>query len=42
MLRSAYTAMCKACEGILRHGRAYEADSEYISSIDLLKLIDGN
>jgi len=42
MLRSAYTAMCKACESILRHGRAFEADSEYISSVDLIKLIDGN
>lgn len=42
MLRSAYTAMRKASENILRHGRAYEADSEYISSIELIKLIDGN
>ena len=42
MLRSAYTAMCKASEDILRHGRAYEADKNYVSSVDLIKLIEGN
>ena len=42
MLRSAYTAMTKACESILKHGRASEADEEYISSVDMIKLIEGN
>jgi len=40
LIRSAYPAMCKTAESILRHGRAYEADKEYCMSIkEILTLI---
>jgi len=42
MLRSSYTSMLKAAEKILCYGRAYEADQDYISALDLIKLIEGN
>jgi phosphoenolpyruvate phosphomutase len=42
LLRSAYSAMTETAESILRNGRAFEADEKYISSVGLLKLIEGN
>jgi phosphoenolpyruvate phosphomutase len=42
MLRSSYTSMLKTAETILHHERAYEADKEYVSSLELIKLIEGN
>ena len=42
MLRSSYTSMLKTAENILRYERAHEADQDYISALDLIKLIKGN
>ena len=42
MLRSSYTGMLKAANEILQFGRAHEADHNYISALDLIKLIGGN
>jgi phosphoenolpyruvate phosphomutase len=42
LLRSAYTAMNDTAVRILRDGRAYDADQDYISATGLIKLIDGN
>jgi PEP phosphonomutase and related enzymes len=42
LLRASYTAMQKAALSILEHGRALEADREYISALELISLIDGN
>lgn len=42
LLRSAYPAMTKTAESILKHGRAMEADKKYCMSIsEVLKLIPG-
>lgn len=42
LLRSAYPAMVKTAESILKHGRAAEADKKYCLSInEVLKLIPG-
>jgi phosphoenolpyruvate phosphomutase len=42
MLRSAYTGMQNTAQKILRHKRAYEADQDYISALDLIRLIEKN
>jgi len=42
MLRSSYTNMLKTAEKILSHGRAHEADDDYISALNLIKLIEEN
>jgi len=42
MLRTSYTSMLKTAEKILRYGRTYEADQDYISALDLINLIPGN
>ena len=39
LLRSAYPAMVKVAESILKHGRAYEADKFCLSIKDILNLI---
>ena len=41
LLRSAYPAMQKTAESILRHARAHEADTEYCMPVkEILRLID--
>lgn len=42
LLRAAYTSMTTAAESILRHGRAYEADQDYIAALALIRIIEGN
>ncbi|TKX28873.1 phosphoenolpyruvate mutase [Campylobacter aviculae] len=42
LLRSAYTAMKETATSILTHKRSLEADKNYISALDLIKLIKGN
>ncbi|EAI3906343.1 phosphoenolpyruvate mutase [Campylobacter lari] len=42
LLRSAYSAMKTTATLILQNGRSLEADKEYISALDLIKLIKGN
>jgi phosphoenolpyruvate phosphomutase len=42
MLRSSYTGMLAAAEKILCNERAYDADQNYISALELIKLIEGN
>ena len=42
LLRSSYTAMVKTAEKILSSGRAFEADEDYISALNLINLIEGN
>ena len=39
LLRSAYPAMLKTAESILKHGRSKEADADCISTKDILGLI---
>lgn len=41
LLRSAYPAMVKTAESILKNGRSLEADSELMSIKDILELIPG-
>lgn len=42
MLRSAYTGMITTAEKILENGRAFEADKDYISALNLINMIEGN
>lgn len=42
LLRSAYTAMNRTAHRILEHGRALEADRDYIAARDLILMIRGN
>ena len=42
MLRSSYSGMLSAAEKILSNGRAYEADEDYISALELILMIEGN
>lgn len=41
LLRSAYPAMARTAESILRHGRAWESESECLPIRDILRLIPG-
>lgn len=42
LLRSAYSSMKATATSILQNGRSLEADEQYISALDLIKLIKGN
>jgi phosphoenolpyruvate phosphomutase len=41
LMRSAYPAMCKTAEAILRHGRSLEVESGCMPAADLARLIEG-
>jgi phosphoenolpyruvate phosphomutase len=42
LLRAAYTGMEKASRSILKHKRAFEADQDYVSALELINMIKGN
>jgi phosphoenolpyruvate phosphomutase len=42
LLRAAYTGMEKAAQEILKQGRSFEADQNYISALGLIELVEGN